>query len=226
MCSAKSTGIRRVCNGLGDDVLWTQDPTVYSPRHPQCYKVSWRDSGHHCQATFPAVPAEQPIFMDDNARPHRTRLVDTYKVWHNIDSLQWPSMSPDLNPIEHVWDALQKAVNAHQPPVGTLQELDMALHQGWNQMLQETCRNIVQLMSRRCQAVGWHTHYLCSCRASVNILMKVILGKIMICYETNFLPHLFSFKDFLLRSPSQWIETLCAFQNGHFFNVLFLMLYC
>ena len=56
LCSAKSTGIRRVCNGLGDDVLWTQDPTVYSPRQPQCYKVSRRDSGHHCQATFPAVP--------------------------------------------------------------------------------------------------------------------------------------------------------------------------
>ena len=72
-------------------------------------------------------------------------------------------MSPDLNPIEHVWDALQKAVNAHQPPVGTLQELDMALHQGLNQMLQETCHNIVQLMSRQCQAVlqacGGHTHY-------------------------------------------------------------------
>ena len=112
---------------------------------------------------FQQFQAEQPIFMDDNACPHRTRLVDTYKVWHNIDSLQWPSMSPYLNPIEHVWDALQKAVNAHQPPVGTLQELDMALHQEWNQMLQETCLNLVQSMSRRCQAVlqarGDHTHY-------------------------------------------------------------------
>ena len=72
-------------------------------------------------------------------------------------------MSTKLNPIEHVWDALQKAVNAHQPHVGTLQELDMALHQEWNQMFQETCRNIVQSTSRQCQAVlqarREQTHY-------------------------------------------------------------------
>ena len=102
----------------------------------------------------------------------------------------------------------------------------MALHQEWNQMIQETCRNIVQFMSRRCQAVlqarGGHTHYWCSCHASVNILMKVTLGKIMICYETTLLPHLFSFKDFLLRSPLLRIETLFAFQNGHFLMFCFL----
>ena len=69
------------------------------------------------------------MFMDDNTRPHQERLVDAYKVRHNIDSQQWPSMSPNLNLIEHAWDALQKAVNVRQPPVTTLQELDMTLHQ-------------------------------------------------------------------------------------------------
>ena len=112
---------------------------------------------------FQQFQAEQPIFMDDNARTHQARLVDIYKVRCNINSLQWPSMSPDLNPIEHAWDALQKAVNALQPVVSTLQELHMALHQDWNQMPKETSRNFVQLMSRRCQAVlqarGGHTKY-------------------------------------------------------------------
>ena len=112
---------------------------------------------------FQQFQAERPIFMDDNTCPHRARLVDAYTVRHNIDSLQWTSMSPDLNPIEHVWNAIQKAVNARQPPVTTLQELDMALHQEWNQMPQQTCRNIVQSTSRQCQAVprarGGHTYY-------------------------------------------------------------------
>ena len=135
---------------------------------------------------FQQFQAEQPISMHDNARPHRARLVDAYKVRHNINSLQWPSMSPDLNPIEHAWDALQKAVNARQPPVTTLQELEVALHQEWNQMPQRTCRNLVQSMGRRCQAVlearGGHTHYWCSCHASVSILLTVTLGKMMISY--------------------------------------------
>ena len=40
---------------FGDDVLWTQDPTDYSPRQPQWHQVSRRDFGRHCQTTFPAV---------------------------------------------------------------------------------------------------------------------------------------------------------------------------
>ena len=56
LCSVKATGIWRIFNGLGDDVLWTQDPSDYSPRQPQWYKVSRWDSGRHCQTTFPAVP--------------------------------------------------------------------------------------------------------------------------------------------------------------------------
>ena len=55
LCSVKATGILRICNVLGDYFLWTQDPTDYSPRQPQWYKVSRWDSGRHWQTTFPAV---------------------------------------------------------------------------------------------------------------------------------------------------------------------------
>nr|CAH7765765.1 unnamed protein product [Callosobruchus chinensis] len=45
---------------------------------------------------------DQFIFMDDNARPHRTRAVQQALVNENIARLEWPAMSPDMNHREHV----------------------------------------------------------------------------------------------------------------------------
>ena len=42
------------------------------------------------------------IFQDDNAMPHRARIIEDYKNHHNIASFLCPSLSPDLNPIEHL----------------------------------------------------------------------------------------------------------------------------
>ena len=209
LCSVNATGIWRICNGLGDDALWTQDPTDYSPRQPQWYKVSRWDSGRHCQTTFPAVPGRTANLygwqcLSSSGTPCGC-LKSAARHWFPAVAIH----EPGLNPIEHVWNAIQKAVNARQPHVTTLQELDIALHQEWNQMSQQTCRNLVQSMRRQCQAVlparGGHIHYWCPCHASVNILMKVTLGKMIICNVTTLRPHLFWLKDFLLMSPSQWI---------------------
>nr|CAH7728684.1 unnamed protein product [Callosobruchus chinensis] len=46
--------------------------------------------------------ADQFIFMDDNAGPHRTRSVQQALGNGNIARIEWPAMSPDMNPIEHV----------------------------------------------------------------------------------------------------------------------------
>ncbi|GFU56849.1 transposable element Tcb2 transposase [Trichonephila clavipes] len=40
--------------------------------------------------------------------------------------MEWPACSPDMNPIEHVWDALGRRVAGRQPPPQTLQELERA----------------------------------------------------------------------------------------------------
>nr|CAH7747762.1 unnamed protein product [Callosobruchus chinensis] len=53
---------------------------------------------------------DQFIFMDYNARSHRTRAVQQALENGNIARLEWPAMSPDMNPIQHVWDYVSRAI--------------------------------------------------------------------------------------------------------------------
>ena len=46
--------------------------------------------------------ASRPLFMDDNARPHRAQIVQQYSQDEAISLLPWLAFSPDQNPIEHV----------------------------------------------------------------------------------------------------------------------------
>ncbi|GFX37675.1 transposable element Tcb1 transposase [Trichonephila clavipes] len=72
------------------------------------------------------------LFMDDNAHPQRANIVDECLQSEDITRMDWPAYSPDLNPIEHVWDMLGRRIAARQPPPTFLQEL-------WRSLLDEWC---------------------------------------------------------------------------------------
>ncbi|GFW58142.1 transposable element Tcb1 transposase [Trichonephila clavipes] len=69
----------------------------------------------HVRLFLDAMGAEF-LFMDDNAHPHRANIVDECLQSEDITRMDWPAYSPDLNPIEHVWDMLGRRIAARQPP--------------------------------------------------------------------------------------------------------------
>ncbi|GFV80841.1 transposable element Tcb1 transposase [Trichonephila clavipes] len=71
------------------------------------------------------------LFMDDNVCPHRSKIVDECLQSEDITRMDGLAYSPDLNPIEHVWDMLGRRIAAHQPPPTCLPELRRALLDEW-----------------------------------------------------------------------------------------------
>ena len=66
--------------------------------------------------------ATRPVYMDDNARPHRSRAVPAYIQRETVTSVPWPAMSMDLNPIGDIGDMLGRRIHAREPPVQSIRQ--------------------------------------------------------------------------------------------------------
>jgi transposase len=103
------------------------------------------------------------VFQYDNARCHVTRVCQDFLNQNHIHGLPWPALSPDLSPIEHLWEELGRRVRHRQNPPETLQELRDALVHEWNSIPQAFIQRLIGSMRRRCEAVvaarGGHTRY-------------------------------------------------------------------
>ncbi|KAK7101411.1 hypothetical protein V1264_019797 [Littorina saxatilis] len=75
----------------------------------------------------------------------------------------WPANSPDLNPIEHMWDELCRQVQQHHPPPANLGQLLQWLQQEWNGDPRAFICNLIHSMRQRCVEClahnGGHTRY-------------------------------------------------------------------
>ncbi|GFX29415.1 transposable element Tcb2 transposase [Trichonephila clavipes] len=93
----------------------------------------------------------QFLFMDDNAPCHHTVAAEQLLESEDIERMDWPARSPDLNPIEHVWDFLGRSLAARTLPPVTIRELRLALQDEWAAMPQQLIDTLILSIGRRCE---------------------------------------------------------------------------
>ena len=80
-----------------------------------------------------------------------------------ITLLPWPGQSPDLNPIEHLWDELERCIRSKKKNPGNVAELEELLQQCSLEISDEIYKKLVDSMNRRIEAViksrGYPTRY-------------------------------------------------------------------
>ncbi|GFW18842.1 transposable element Tcb2 transposase [Trichonephila clavipes] len=91
------------------------------------------------------------IFQQDNARPHTARVAQDFL--RHFQTLPWPARSPDLSPVEYVWDQLKRQM----PSCHSVHDLELAVQDLWAHLPQDNIKCLINSMPDRvaaCIAAG------------------------------------------------------------------------
>ena len=99
------------------------------------------------------MPEDKRIFQQNNDPKHISKKATQWFEDNDIQVLVWPAQSPDINPIEHLWVHLKRALQKYLTPPKGMHELWERVVEEWNGILVETCQKLIESMPRRIQAV-------------------------------------------------------------------------
>ena len=103
------------------------------------------------------------VYVQDNAPPLTARDTVRFLEQQDVEVMDWPARSPDMNPIEHVWDQMGIWIRDMAFPPSTVAELQQVVRQAWDAVGPQRVRRLVESMPRRVRAVlaarGGNTRY-------------------------------------------------------------------
>ena len=82
-----------------------------------------------------------------------------WKLDNGIPCLPWPAQSPDINPIEHLWDELERRLRAHSVMPNNEEKLFEFLQEEWKQISTVVLEKLVDSMPNRIQEVHKANRY-------------------------------------------------------------------
>lgn len=89
--------------------------------------------------------------QEDNDPKHTSKLATNWRMNHNVHRIDWPSMSPDIAPIENVWQLLKMKLRKKKLP--SYQSLVSAIKREWKSLSPELAGKLVHSMDNRLSEV-------------------------------------------------------------------------
>ncbi|KAI2646769.1 Transposable element Tcb1 transposase [Labeo rohita] len=159
----RKTGEREMPKCLKSSVKYPQSVMVWGAMSAAVNAASYQEILEHFM--LPSAEKlygdEDFIFQHDLAPAHSAKTTGKWFTDHGITVLNWPANSPDLNPIENLWDIVKRKLRDARP--NTLDELKAAIEASWASITPQQCHRLIASMPRRIEAVisakGFLTKY-------------------------------------------------------------------
>ncbi len=143
------------CNGVGGIFSWHTLGSLVPIEHCLNTTVYLSIVADHVHPFMTTVYHLLMYFQQDNAPCHKAQIISDWFLEHDNEFtlLKWPPQSPDLNPIEHLWDVLEREIHIMDVQPTNLQQLCDAIMSTWTKISEECFQHLVESMPRRINAV-------------------------------------------------------------------------